>query len=160
MNYIAAPSCSATPSSTLLYRSAGISPWTLFTFNYTAIGVLPTLVFGFKNSGGADYTYLDDVSVVEMNVTSDELLNNPSFEKSTSTPTGWITWCQSACGGGAGQVVNSSCYSGNCFRDHCQNGFNYLAQSFSATIGRIYQIKFRLYQVGGGNARLYAAIQG
>ena len=159
MNYIIAPSCSAVPGSNLLYRAGGVSPWTLFTFNYTAITASPTLVFGFKNSGGSDYSYVDDVSVVEINVTSIELLDNPSFENSTSTPTGWITWCQSACGGGAGQVVSSSCNSGNCYRDHCQNNYNYLAQSFSATIGRVYRIRFRLYQVGGGNAKFYADMQ-
>ena len=119
----------------------------------------PTLTFGFKDSGGSDYTYLDDVSVVDINATSIELLDNPSFENSTSTPTGWVTWCTSACVSGAGQVATSGCFSTNCYKDHCQNNFNYLAQSFSATIGRVYRISFRLYQTGGGNTRIYVDVQ-
>jgi len=116
-------------------------------------------LFGFKGSGGADYTYLDDVSVVDTSAPSVELLDNPSFENSTSTPTGWVTWCTSVCGTGAGQVTNVSCNTGNCYKDHCQNQNDYLVQDFSATIGHIYRISFRLYQTGGGNARFYADIQ-
>jgi hypothetical protein len=109
--------------------------------------------------GGGDYTYLDDVSVVDTSAPSIQLLDNPSFENSTSTPTGWVTWCTSSCSYGAGQVTNTSCYNGNCYMDHCHTNYNYLAQSFSATIGDIYTISFRVYQTGGGNARIYANIQ-
>jgi hypothetical protein len=116
-------------------------------------------MFGFKGYGGMDYSYLDDVSVVDNNSPSIQLLNNPDFENSTSSPTGWIQWCQSACGSDAGQVTNSaSCYSGNCYVDHCQNNYDYLAQSFSATINDIYTISFWLYQTGGGQCEIYVNI--
>jgi hypothetical protein len=118
----------------------------------------PTLVFGFQN-GGADYTSLDDVSVVDTSAPLIQLLDNPSFENSTSVLNGWITWCQSSCGGSGneGKVSTSGCYSGNCYIDHCQkNNYDYLTQSFSATIGNTYTISFRLCQIVGGAGKFYA----
>jgi hypothetical protein len=120
-------------------------------------------MFGFKGYGGMDYSYLDNVSVVDNSASSIQLLNNPGFENSTSSPTGWVQWCQSACGSGYGQVINNStCYSGNCYVDHCQNMnyFDYLAQSFSATIGHTYTISFWLKQTGGGQCEVYVNIAG
>jgi hypothetical protein len=116
-------------------------------------------MFGFKGYGGMDYNYLDSVSVVDNNSPSIQLLNNPGFENSTSSPTGWTQWCQSACGSGQGQVTTgASCYSGNCYVDHCHNDYDYLAQSFSATIGDIYTISFWLSQTGGPQAEIYVNI--
>jgi hypothetical protein len=119
----------------------------------------PILVFGFYNYG-SDYSYLDDVSVVDTTAPLNQLLSNPSFESSTSDLTDWITWCQSDCGNGnQGQVTTSSCYSGNCYTDHCQQpNFDFLAQSFSATIGNTYTISFWLQQTGYGYAYFYANI--
>ena len=121
----------------------------------------PTLVFGFNN-GPADTNYLDDVSVVLTSAPLIQLLQNPSFENSTSVLTGWVTWCQSGCGvGNEGQVTSTGCYSGNCYTDHCQNpAYDFLAQSFSTTIGHNYTISFRLYQVGGPAGTFYANIDG
>jgi hypothetical protein len=116
-------------------------------------------MFGFLGQGGADYTYLDNVSVVDNSASSIELLNNPGFENSTSSPTGWAQWCQSECGSGSGQVTTGgSCYSGNCYMDHCHNGYDYLVQSFSATIGHRYTISFWLSQTGGGQCQVYVNI--
>ncbi|UJR17443.1 hypothetical protein I4U23_004338 [Adineta vaga] len=152
------PSCTVIPDSNL-FKKNGATAWTLYSFTYTAMTTSPTLVFGFYN-GPADTNYLDDVSVVHTSAPLDQLLQNPSFENSTSTPTGWITWCQSGCGtGNHGQISVSSCYSGNCYIDHCQQpNYDFLAQSFPATIGSNYTISFRLYQVGGGAGRFYANI--
>ncbi|CAF0954498.1 unnamed protein product [Adineta ricciae] len=152
------PSCTTTPASNLLQRN-GATPWTLFSFNYTAVTSAPTLMFGFNN-GPADTNYLDDVSIILASAPLIQLLQNPAFENSSSTPTGWITSCQSGCGAGdQGQITSSSCYSGNCYIDHCQNpNYDFLAQSFPATIGYNYIISFRLYQTGGTAGRFYANI--
>jgi hypothetical protein len=159
INCITAPSCTVTPNSNLLYKAGSTTPWTQYSFSHTAATAAPTLVFGFSN-GGADYNYLDDVSVVDTSAPSIQLLQNPSFENSTSTLTGWVTWCASACGSGSqGQVTTTGCYSGNCYVDHCQNNYDYLAQSFSATIGHTYTISFWLYQVPAPGARFYADIE-
>jgi hypothetical protein len=117
-------------------------------------------MFGFKGYGGMDYTFLDSVSVVDSNASSIQLLNNPDFEDSTSSLTDWETWCTSACGSGAGQVTSgSNCSSGNCYADHCQANFDYLAQSFPATIGHTYTISFWLMQTGGPMAAIYVDIE-
>jgi hypothetical protein len=162
--YIAAPSCSATPgpAGLLLNRTTGPLVWTSFAYNYTALSTVPTLVFGFSG-GGSVYNYLDDVSVVDNNASSIQLLNNPSFESSTSTLTGWTAWCATAsvCGTGyPGRITNSSCHSGNCYIDHChQTNYDYLVQSFSATIGHTYTISFWLQQTGTGTFKFDATVQ-
>jgi hypothetical protein len=115
-------------------------------------------MFGFKGYGMMDYSYLDSVSVVDNSAPSIQLLNNPGFDNSTSSLIGWTTWCTSACGSGAGQVTTSSCHSGNCYVDHCQANYDYLVQSFSATIGHTYTISFWLMQTGGAMAAIYANI--
>ncbi len=134
--------------------------WTLYSFNHTAVTTAPTIVFGFKN-GPMDTIYLDDISVVCTSTPLIQLLTNPSFENSTSVLTSWVTWCQSGCGtGNQGKVTTSGCYSGNCYVDHCQNHtYDFLAQSFSATIGNTYTISFRLYQTGGLAGKFYANIE-
>jgi hypothetical protein len=157
--YIIATSCTTVPASNLLQKNGGTS-WTPYSFSHTAATTAPTLVFGFQNGMG-DVNYLDDVSVVDSGAPLIQLLNNPSFENSTSQPTGWITWCQSGCGSGdAGKVISGgSCYSGNCYKDFCQSPvYDYLAQSFPATINHIYTISFRLYQSGGPAGNFYANI--
>jgi hypothetical protein len=121
---------------------------------------MPTLVFGFT-SGGGGYNYLDDVSVVDSNAPAVQLLNNPSFENTTSNLTDWVTWCTSTCNTGyPGKVTNSTCHSGNCFIDHCHTpDYDYLVQSFSATIGHIYTISFWFQQTGFGTIKIYLDIQ-
>ena len=159
IDYIIAPSCTATPSSNLFQRN-GPTLWTLYSFNYTATTTAPTLVFAFS-SGLVDSNYLDDVSVVDKSAPSIQLLDNPSFENSTSTLTGWATWCTSGCGSSnAGQVTRSLCNTNNCYVDHCQTVYDYLIQSFSATVGHTYTISFRLQQLTLGTvSKFYASIQ-
>jgi hypothetical protein len=146
-----------------LYQHNSAIAGAFYSYNYTALTTAPTLQFGFHNNGGMDYSYVDDVSVVATSAPLNQLLVNPGFENSTSVATGWITWCQpGGCGtGNQGKVINNStCYSGNCFVDHCTNGYDYLTQSFSATIGSTYNISFRYYQTGGPMGQIYVNIAG
>jgi hypothetical protein len=138
-------------------------PWTFYAYNYTAISTMPNLIFAFSVSSQA-YAYLDSVSVVDNNASSIQLLNNPGFENSTSNLTGWAAWCANSgnCGSGFwGQVLaNSSCHSGNCYFDHCHSNYDFLYQSFPATIGHIYTISFWVQLTGSFYARFYANIEG
>jgi hypothetical protein len=124
---------------------------------------MPTLEFGFS-IGTSDYIYLDDVSVVDNNAPSIQLLINPSFESSTSNLTGWYAWCATSvnCGGATnmGQVLaNSSCHTGNCYIDHChQPNYDYLVQPFLATIGNTYTISFWLQIVGTSTIKFAANV--
>ncbi len=165
INHIIVPSCTVTPGANLLNRTytaaGGALNWTQFAYNYTAISTNPLLVFAFAN-GGSDYSYLDDVSVVDNSAPSIQLLNNPSFESSTTNLTGWTSWCSSTgnCGvGNTGQVTNSTCHTGNCYMDHCHNNYDFLAQSFLATMGDTYTISFWLQQTGTTTLKFYANIE-
>jgi hypothetical protein len=166
INHIIAPTCGTTnPGANLLNRTfvANVAiNWTQYAYNYTAISTTPILVFAFYN-GGSDYIYLDDVSVADNSAPAIQLLTNPSFENSTTNITGWTTWCATSttCGTGTpGQVIfNTSCHSGNCYYDHCHNNYDYLVQSFQATIGHIYTISFWTQQVGTTALRFTATVQ-
>ncbi len=165
IGHITVPTCSMAPGANMYSRSSAIAlNWTQVVYNnYTALSTMPTLIFGFSFTGATGYNYLDDVSVVDNSAPSIQLLNNPSFENSTTNLTGWTTWCGNVtyCGGTnfPGQVLaNSSCHSGNCYYDHCKNNYDYLSQSFPATIGDNYTISFWFQQLGTGTMKFYAEI--
>lgn len=154
---IVAPTCSSSGHGTFASLNLSTpSSWTRYSLNYTAVTKMPILIFGFQTEPARIY-YLDDVSVVDVNAPTIELLDNPSFENSTTSLTGWTLWCFTSCGSSPNRVANvtsgSNCYlsTGNCFEDNCPtSGINFLAQSFSATIGHIYTISYRLIADGGG----------
>ncbi|CAF3903568.1 unnamed protein product [Rotaria sordida] len=133
----------------ILNRSSP-SGWISYSYNYSAIKTTPTLLFGFETDNMHRF-YLDTVSVVDNNVSSIELLTNPSFENSTMNILGWITSCETTC---ASQIVSGlecSGLSGNCFMVYCNtsnSSISFLSQSFMATIGNTYTISFMLNHVG------------
>lgn len=90
------------------------------------------------------YIALDDVSVIDISNPSIQLLINPSFENSTTAPTGWTAWCSVFCDTSTeGTVVNNTCHTGKCYMSQCSGGgIDYVGQAFSAIIGRIYTISF------------------
>jgi hypothetical protein len=142
---------------------SGSISWTLYSYNYTATNPAPTLSFTVHSGPAHETAYLDDVSVVDNSAPSIQLLNNPSFENSTSTVAGWVIWCTSSCisSGDGGQITTSGCHSGsgsNCYMDHCNAGYDFLGQSFPATVGHNYTISFWLYKNSGGGGTFYANI--
>ncbi|CAF3307053.1 unnamed protein product [Rotaria socialis] len=130
--------------------SGVMSLWTNQQFNYTATKTSPTLVFTTVSTNRI--FYLDSVSVVDTTNSSIELLQNPGFDNSSTALFDWLLWCSSTCGGSGGQLISSSCLSGNCFQDACSGGTDYLLQTFSATIGSTYTISFWLKRSGAGGA--------
>ena len=131
-----------------LSRVANTNSWDPFTYNFTATKSKHLLVFGFQK-GSSGNVFLDDVSAVNINQPSVELLQNPSFQNSTVVPpTGWISWCRSSCTGGAtegGVVITSGCHGGggsNCYQGACTTGYLLLGQEFSTTVGNMYMITF------------------
>ena len=121
------------------------------------------LQFAVHGGPAAETVYLDGVSVVSINQPSIELLINPSFEMSTSATTGWTMWCTSSCvgSGDGGQISTSSCRvasGSNCYKSHCQTGYDFLGQTWSATNGAIYRISFWYFKTGGGAGKLYLDI--
>jgi len=105
---------------------------------------------------------LDDTSVVDTSNSAVQLLQNPNFENSSTSPTYWTIWCTSSCvNGTGGTIVSTDCHSGYCYRSECA-GTEYLGQTFSATVGHIYNVTFwyQRVKIGGGNIAetLYAGI--
>jgi hypothetical protein len=117
-------------------------------------------MFGFTcDPGGGNptrYWFLDNVSVVDVTAPAIQLIQNPSFDNSTSVLTGWTQYCTSTCPNGttnAGQVATgSNCTSTNCYMDHCYGGgaFDLLSQTYSTTVGHIYTISFMIIDYGTG----------
>lgn len=163
MKFFVASACTSPSGLGSLYMRSGALGWTQLNFSYTATTSSPILTFTFHSGVGAETSYLDDVSVVDQSAPMVELLNNPSFENSTLGPTGWVTWCASSCTGvgDRGVIATIGCHIGsgsNCFTDHCQTTYDYLGQSFSATIGNTYTISFWLKKTGGPLGTFYVDI--
>ncbi len=138
--------------------------WTQNTHNYTANKTTPLLIFAIGSSN-ATYIVLDDISVVDTHNSSIQLLANPGFENSSTIPIDWTVWCTSSCvNGTGGTIISSGCHNntGNCYKSQCNGGFEYIGQTFSATIGRIYTVSFWYQRVrivtGGTTENLDAGI--
>jgi hypothetical protein len=157
--FVATPVCSSSGHGTLVLLAGVPTSWAQYTYNRTANTTALTLMFGFRGDaagGGQRYWYLDDVSVVDVTAPGIQLLQNPSFENSTTALTGWNQWCTSTCPSGstnAGQVASgSNCKSSNCYMDHCYGGgaIDFLSQTILATIGHVYTISFWIFDYGSG----------
>ncbi|CAF1468642.1 unnamed protein product [Adineta ricciae] len=150
---------SSTSSTSTTTSASTISSTT--TTTQTTTSIEPTLRFIF-DGGPADCSYLDNISITDNNAPSVQLLSNPSFENSTSSPVGWSVANSSTCQGVTqGQVITSGCQTSsgnNCFKAYCVRGYEYLFQSFNATIGDFYTISFWLEQTGGPAACIYVDV--
>lgn len=156
--------CGASKPSSLGAPSGNANTtWTQFINTYTATKTNPVLMFGIDGATSI-FALLDDVSVVDTSNPSVELLNNPSFESSLSSTIGWTTWCASSCSSGtAGNVTVNGCRSGICYSGSCNGGgVDYLAQRFSAIVGRTYNISFWTQRIrtasGSASVTVYAGI--
>ncbi|CAF0811738.1 unnamed protein product [Adineta steineri] len=151
------------PQSVAKYETDTVTNWTQYIYNYTATTTFPILIFGVDASAEI-YIMIDDVSVVDITGTSVELLKNSDFEYSSTTLTGWSVWCKSTCNSGdGGTIYTSNCrLSSNCYKSQCRSSIDYLVQSFSTIIGRIYTISFWFQRLrsssSGGSAKLYVGI--
>ena len=126
-------------------------------------------MFGFAlDVSGRRLWFLDNVSIVDVTIPATQLLQNPSFDNSTTTLTGWTQFCTQTCPSGsvnAGQVASGfNCTSTNCYMSHCYGGssaIDMLSQSFSTIAGRIYTISFMILDFGSGpngNTKAYVDI--
>lgn len=154
---VASPTCSAASHGNLAHFNGVPTSWTQYSYNVTANTTLHTIMFGFTVDGSTQRVwFLDDVSIVDVADPNTQLLQNPSFDDSTTALTGWTQYCINTCPSGsinAGQIASgSSCTSNNCYVDHCYGGgaFDLLSQSFPTVIGHIYTISFWIIDYGTG----------
>lgn len=137
--------------------------WLPFTTTWTSNRTNPMLIFGLDGSS-TTYLAIDDVSIVDNMNTSVQLLTNPSFDNSSSSPVGWTPWCSYTCSVNTTGIVSSSnCRTSRCYLGSCAGGgVDYLVQAFTAIVGRTYNITFWYQRVRfGGTAStvtLYAGI--
>ncbi|CAF0964115.1 unnamed protein product [Rotaria sordida] len=128
------------------------SSWTSYSYTYTATKSEHILIFGFK--AAINRTWLiDDISVVDNALPSNQLLNNPSFEDSNTSISNWVQWCTSHCHyGTSGKLISGTdCYLGvgNCFSDSCLGpDIDFLGQYFPTTPGSTYTISFQILLTG------------
>ena len=151
MIYLVYNCAPAAPASLTTVSGSGNTTWVQYTYNYTANKTNATLMFAVDGYTTV-YIAVDDVSIVDTANPSVQLLENPSFENSTSVATGWNIWCSETCvNGGAGTIITSGCRTSNCYRSYCAGGGkDYLLQSFSTIISHIYTISFWTQRVRFG----------
>lgn len=127
-------------------NSSTAANWTQYSYNYTASSMALTLTFGFETGSGCSY-YLDDVSVIDLNASSIQLLINPSFESSIIVPDGWSVWCTESCDNSDTKLKsNTRCRlsNGTCLEVGCHSSTSFISQSFTTTIDHIYTISYWL----------------
>lgn len=84
--FISAYSCSAAePQILATVPGSATVAWTPYSYNYTAIKTVPILPLGIGAPSNI-YVYLDDISIVDVTSSTVQLLDNPSFANSSTTP--------------------------------------------------------------------------
>jgi hypothetical protein len=152
--FAASPVCSAVGHGNLASFGSVVTSWTQYQYNFTANKTAQTLMFGFMaEPNGQRVIFLDNVSIVDVIAPSIQLLQNPSFDNSSATLTGWTQYCTSSCtqtGAFGGKVASgSNCSSTNCYADYCYGtGIDFLSQTFPTTIGHVYELSFWIIDWG------------
>ena len=122
--------------------------WTEYNITRRALSTSVTLEFAFRTNQYR-YYYLDDISVININTSSVELLRNADFRDSNSLFTGWMLSCDNTCNGtGARIVFNGMCRMsyGYCVEVNCYSNqaVIFLSQTISSVINQTYIITFWL----------------
>lgn len=129
--------------------------WTLYNYTYVANTTQPSLIFGFEIDNNRKWR-LDTVSVTDVIAPGTQLLQNPNFENSSSTFTGWNETEVSCGGSSAAQIETNSgsCESLWCFRFDvtCSGASGFLSQTFTAIIGHTYTISYYLRSSGNSGS--------
>src|SRR5665213_3104238 len=134
-------------------QNATESPYTLYTYTYTAVLSQTFITFQFRQD--PSYYNLDNVSITPLG-SGTALAVNGTFEGSTTdmggqlVPNGWTFIGQA--GLTAGGTVASGCgvSASACWHDGSVGGVDGLFQSFATTIGSQYTISFFLANLGAG----------
>jgi hypothetical protein len=133
--------------------------WTQFANTYTANKTQPYLALGFANDNQRQW-WLDGVSVIDTTAPAGNLLDNPSFENSSTAVTGWYIE-QGCCNANALNINTSGCALGNnCINFFCgpENKYSFIGQYFTAIIGHIYNITYYLKTSGSGGQPTFCDI--
>ncbi|CAF4559870.1 unnamed protein product [Rotaria socialis] len=156
-----ATACPSSFTGSLQYIDGGSTfGWTQYTQTYVATNTQPYLSFGMETDNHR-YFFLDDVSVVDVTATATQLLDNPGFENSTTTATGWTLQAAGCCNANAVQIITTGCHSGtNCVQYQCgpEVTYSFFGQDFAATIGHTYSISFYLKATGTGGQPTFCAV--
>ncbi|CAF0998882.1 unnamed protein product [Rotaria sordida] len=153
--------CSNTGRGVLAFQNQTTpTAWTSYSRTFTSTSASHTILFGFQTDGTNSF-YLDTVSVVDSTLSSPQLLTNPNFENSTTTPTGWTVSCEATtCGLSAANIANSSqCSSGYCFESFCTSGRTaliFLSQTFATTSGNLHTVTYMLKRTNIGSSGFMA----
>jgi hypothetical protein len=157
--YGAAP-LRAQEATLLNLENATASPYTLYTYTYTAVLSQTYITFQFRQD--PSYYDLDDVSITPLG-SSTALAINGDFEGSTTdmggqlVPNGWTFVGQAGLDAGGTVAAGCGIASSACWRDGSVGGVDRLFQSFATTIGSQYTISFELNNKGDArrSARLH-----
>jgi fibronectin-binding autotransporter adhesin len=134
-------------------QNATASPYTLYSYTYTAVLTQTYITFQFRQD--PSYYNLDNVSITPLG-SGTALAVNGNFEGSTSNmggqlvPNGWTFVGQAGLTAGGTTAAGCGIGGSACWHDGSVGGVDGLFQSFATTIGSQYTISFELTNLGGG----------
>ena len=150
----------STSSTTIGSYTTSPSSYNKQTYSYTASFTgIAVLEFGFNAKMASKAWHLDDVSIVDNNLSNSEILVNGNFENGTLL--GWQIQCSTAnaCSGSGGNLSTSTCHSGMyCYEGDCEGKYDFLRQAFLVISGHIYTLSFWLQSVSHPAQKAYVAI--
>ena len=132
-----------------------ITPYTQFTYTYTAIANQSRISFSFREDSGC--FALDGVSVRSILAPGIELIGNGGFE--TGTKSSW-TYCNPGGAASAGEVMANSAgffcmsttyqskFGSYFYYDGAVGNCDYLYQKFPTHVGETYTISYWLFNLG------------
>jgi hypothetical protein len=130
------------------------------TYSYIALFTgVAVLEFGFQAKNSEKKWHLDDVSILNNNVSNSEMLVNGNFESGTLV--GWQVQCRTtnACSGSGGHLSTATCNAGTyCYEGDCEGKYDFLRQAFLVTAGHSYTLSFWLKSDGHGQQYAYVDI--
>jgi hypothetical protein len=137
MSLLLIETCSM-PIGTVLSYTSGPTIYTLMKYSYSATSSgTGILEFGFTTKNDNYEWHLNDFSLQDINMSNAKMLTNDDFESGTLA--GWQLLCSNKCDrlSSAGHITGSYCYE-----DACEDDYDFLPQTFTKTIGHIYELSF------------------
>lgn len=146
------------PPSSGILQSATTLPttYTRYVYTFQPTSASATIEFAMNKAAGAGVFYIDNVSVYDVDTSTEKIING-GFE--TGSLSGWTVSCLSSCTGSASLIQLGTGYQGTyCYVNYCLTNLIHLSQTISTTVGHVYTVSYYARSSSLGSGYFYSAI--